>query len=117
MAPAVSGVMPPEASVMARPATIFTAGQRIEGFWTRPSLTSVATLTTADGRVIELLGDHSPEEAAAWLAEAAVDPERSARARGIAQERLSIDVGVERLEGVYRELFAEGSTRDRSAST
>ncbi len=36
------------------PATIFTAGQRIDGFWTKPSLTAVATLTTADDQVIEL---------------------------------------------------------------
>jgi hypothetical protein len=36
------------------PATIFTAGRRIDGFWTKPSLTSVATLTTADDQVIEL---------------------------------------------------------------
>lgn len=36
------------------PATVFTAGQRIDGFWTKPSLTAVATLTTADDRVIEL---------------------------------------------------------------
>lgn len=35
-------------------ATIFTAGQRIEGIWTRPTLTSVATLTTGDGSVIAL---------------------------------------------------------------
>lgn len=36
------------------PATVFTAGRRIDGFWTKPSLTAVATLTTADDRVIEL---------------------------------------------------------------
>jgi hypothetical protein len=35
-------------------ATVFTAGKRIEGIWTRPTLASVATLTTAEGAVIEL---------------------------------------------------------------
>ncbi|MEM7276004.1 MAG: DUF3048 domain-containing protein [Actinomycetota bacterium] len=35
-------------------ATVFTAGKRIDGIWTRPTLRSVATLTTADGAVIEL---------------------------------------------------------------
>jgi hypothetical protein len=36
------------------PATVFTGGARIAGTWTRPTLASVATLTTADGQVIEL---------------------------------------------------------------
>ncbi|MGH1491611.1 MAG: DUF3048 domain-containing protein [Acidimicrobiales bacterium] len=35
-------------------ATVFTAGKRIDGIWTKPTLRSVATLTTADGVVIEL---------------------------------------------------------------
>ncbi|MDH3303171.1 MAG: DUF3048 domain-containing protein [Acidimicrobiia bacterium] len=35
-------------------ATVFTAGKRIEGVWNRPTLASVATLTTADGSVIKL---------------------------------------------------------------
>ena len=35
-------------------ATVFTAGKRIDGVWTRPTLRSVATLTTADGAVIQL---------------------------------------------------------------
>lgn len=35
-------------------ATVFTAGMRIEGTWTRSTLASVATLTTAEGAVIEL---------------------------------------------------------------
>lgn len=35
-------------------ATVFTAGKRVEGVWTRPTLRSVATLTTAEGAVIEL---------------------------------------------------------------
>ncbi len=35
-------------------ATVFTAGKRIDGVWTKPTLRSVATLTTADGAVIEL---------------------------------------------------------------
>jgi hypothetical protein len=36
------------------PATVFTGGRQITGVWTRPSLASVATLTTTDGQVIEL---------------------------------------------------------------
>ncbi len=36
------------------PATVFTAGRRVDGVWTKPSLVEVATLTTADGEVIEL---------------------------------------------------------------
>lgn len=36
------------------PATIFTAGKRVEAIWNRPTLASVATLTTADGTVVEL---------------------------------------------------------------
>lgn len=36
------------------PATVFTSGRRIDGVWTRPTLRSVATLTTADGTVIGL---------------------------------------------------------------
>ena len=35
-------------------ATVFTAGHRIDGVWTKPTLRSVATLTTPDGAVIEL---------------------------------------------------------------
>lgn len=35
-------------------ATVFTAGKRIDGIWNRPTLGSVATLTTADGTVIKL---------------------------------------------------------------
>ena len=35
-------------------ATVYTAGNRIEGVWTRPTLRSAATLTTAGGAVIEL---------------------------------------------------------------
>ena len=35
-------------------ATVFTDGKKIVGTWTRPTLASVATLTTADGTVIEL---------------------------------------------------------------
>ncbi len=35
-------------------ATVFTAGRRIDGVWNRPTLGSVATLTTGDGSVIEL---------------------------------------------------------------
>jgi len=36
------------------PATVFTAGRMIAGVWTKPTLSSVATLTTAAGEVIEL---------------------------------------------------------------
>ncbi len=35
-------------------AVVFTDGHRIEGTWTRPTLTSVATLTTAAGQPIAL---------------------------------------------------------------
>ncbi len=35
-------------------ATVFTAGRRLEGIWTRSTLASVATLTTAEGTVIKL---------------------------------------------------------------
>lgn len=35
-------------------ASVFTAGQRIDGRWTRPTLRSPAILTTAGGEVIEL---------------------------------------------------------------
>ncbi len=46
-----SGATVPEfVFVGSGPATVFTAGMRIEGTWTRPTLASVATLTTTDGR-------------------------------------------------------------------
>ncbi len=35
-------------------AAVFSAGRRIDGIWNRPTLASVATLTTADGAVIKL---------------------------------------------------------------
>ncbi|MEM7276005.1 MAG: DUF3048 C-terminal domain-containing protein, partial [Actinomycetota bacterium] len=35
-------------------ATVFTEGRRIDGTWTRPTLSSVATLTDDDGQAIEL---------------------------------------------------------------
>lgn len=35
-------------------ATVFTDGMKVEGVWTRPTLSSVATLTTPEGAVIEL---------------------------------------------------------------
>jgi hypothetical protein len=35
-------------------ASVFTAGHQIDGIWTRPTVTSVATLTTPEGEVIEL---------------------------------------------------------------
>jgi len=50
-----SGATVPEfVFVGSGPATVFTAGVRIEGTWTRPTLASAATLTRADGSVIEL---------------------------------------------------------------
>lgn len=50
-----SGAMVPEfVFVGTGPATVFTAGRRIDGTWTRPTLRSVATLTTVDGAVIAL---------------------------------------------------------------
>jgi hypothetical protein len=50
-----SGATVPEfVFVGSGPATVFSYGLRFEGTWTRPTLTSVATLTTADGSVIEL---------------------------------------------------------------
>lgn len=50
-----NGASVPEfVTVGSGPATVFTAGHRIEGSWTRPSLASVPTLTTPDGHVIEL---------------------------------------------------------------
>jgi hypothetical protein len=50
-----SGASVPEfVSVGTGRAVVYTAGHRIEGIWTRPSLASVATLTTANGDVIEL---------------------------------------------------------------
>lgn len=36
------------------PVTVFTDGRRISGIWTRPTLSSVATLTTSEAEVIEL---------------------------------------------------------------
>ncbi|MCP5030406.1 MAG: DUF3048 domain-containing protein [Actinomycetia bacterium] len=36
------------------PVSVFTAGNRIDGVWTRPTLSSVATLTTPEGQIIEL---------------------------------------------------------------
>ncbi len=36
------------------PAVVHTDGVKIEGTWTRPTLASAATLTTADGEIIEL---------------------------------------------------------------
>lgn len=50
-----SGATVPEfVFVGSGPATVFTAGVRIEGTWTRPTLASAATLTRPDGSVIEL---------------------------------------------------------------
>ncbi|MDH3303172.1 MAG: DUF3048 domain-containing protein [Acidimicrobiia bacterium] len=54
MVDSAGGPVPEFLYVGTGPATIFTAGQRIDGFWTKPSLSAVATLTTDDGRVIEL---------------------------------------------------------------
>ena len=48
------GPVPEFLFVGSGPAVVFTDGQRIDGTWTRPSLIDVATLTAADGTVIEL---------------------------------------------------------------
>jgi hypothetical protein len=48
------GPVPEFVFVGSGPATVFTDGRRVEGVWTRPTLTSVATLTTPVGEVIEL---------------------------------------------------------------
>jgi len=48
------GAVPEFVYVGNGPATVFTAGRRIDGIWTKPSLSSVATITSYDGEVIEL---------------------------------------------------------------
>lgn len=48
------GVVPEFVFVGSGAASVFTAGHRIDGTWTRSTLTSVATFTTADGEQIEL---------------------------------------------------------------
>ncbi len=48
------GPVPEFLFVGSGPAVVFTAGHRIDGVWTKPSLVDVATLTTAGGEVIEL---------------------------------------------------------------
>ena len=54
MVDASGGPVPEFVYVGTGPATVFTGGKRIDGIWTRPSLDSVATLTTTDGDVIGL---------------------------------------------------------------
>lgn len=51
---ASGGMVPEFVFVGSGRATIFTDGRRIEGTWTRPTLTSVVTLTSGPGRPIEL---------------------------------------------------------------
>lgn len=56
----------------------------------------------ADGEVLGLVGSEGgPEPAGAWLAEAAARPDRSARARALAERHLSLEEGVRRLDAVY----------------
>jgi hypothetical protein len=54
MVDASGGQVPEFVYVGTGPATVYTDGVRLDGVWTRPSLDSVATLTTTDGDVIEL---------------------------------------------------------------
>ncbi|MEM9565830.1 MAG: DUF3048 domain-containing protein [Actinomycetota bacterium] len=54
MVDAGGGAVPEFLFVGSGRATVFTDGRRIEGTWTRPTLTSVATLTEGPGRPIEL---------------------------------------------------------------
>ncbi len=80
----------------------------------------LAVLTTPMGDLPELADDGvvlltDAEEdsgaAAARLAEAAARPDRRARARALAEAELSLEEGVDRLLGVYRELAARGADR------
>ncbi len=54
MVDASGGAVPEFVYVGSGKATIFTQGKQIDGVWTKPSLTSVATFTTSEGDVIEL---------------------------------------------------------------
>ena len=54
MVDASGGAVPEFPYVGTGRATVFTAGKRIEGEWTRPTLNSVATLTHSVGDAIEL---------------------------------------------------------------
>ena len=54
MVDASGGAVPEFVFVGSGRATVFTEGHRIEGTWTRPTLTSVATLTHGPGKPIEL---------------------------------------------------------------
>jgi hypothetical protein len=54
MVDASGGSVPEFVFVGTGRATVFTGGHRVEGTWTRPTLTSVATLTHGPGRPIEL---------------------------------------------------------------
>ncbi len=54
MVDASGGQVPEFVYVGTGPATVYTDGVRLDGIWTRPSLDSVATLTTTDDDVIEL---------------------------------------------------------------
>lgn len=54
MVDASGGAVPEFLFVGTGRATVFTDGHRVEGTWTRPTLSSVATLTVGPGRPIEL---------------------------------------------------------------
>ncbi len=54
MVDSAGGQVPESVFVGSGPVTVFAGSQRIEGRWTRPTMASVATLTDADGNVIEL---------------------------------------------------------------
>ncbi len=54
MVDAAGGPVPEFVFVGTGRATVFTAGRRIDGTWTRPTLNSVATLTHRPGQPIEL---------------------------------------------------------------
>lgn len=54
MVDSAGGQVPESVFVGTGPVTVFTDGKRVEGQWTRPTLASVATLTTGDGQVLKL---------------------------------------------------------------
>ena len=60
--------------------------------------------------ILRLMRDgDTPEDAAAWLADAAAHPRRQALARGLAEASLGLDQGVDALLGVYATLGVAGS--------
>ncbi|GMV08168.1 MAG: hypothetical protein AMXMBFR53_44430 [Gemmatimonadota bacterium] len=62
----------------------------------------------ADDGSLRLFGGRDDvKDAVAWLASAARDPERGARARAVAEARLGVESGADVLERVYRSLGVE----------